>query len=119
MGTRDEIQTWIEGYLRAWDSNNPEDIGSLFSKDAVYKTGPFDDPWQGREQIIQGWIERKDDPGSWSFEYDVLGAEGRLGVVRGLTKYKDPDQVFSNIWLITLNDVGNCTEFNEWKMEKK
>ena len=119
MGNRDKFVTWVEGYIRAWNSNDPKDIGSLFSEDATYLTGPFDTAWEGREQIVEGWIGRKDDPGTWTFKYDVLAADDPVGTVRGFTQYMDPPQTFSNIWLIKLNENGEATEFNEWKMEKK
>ena len=37
----DVVTTWIEGYVRAWNSNDPDDIGSLFTMDAEYSTAPL------------------------------------------------------------------------------
>ena len=117
---KDLIETWLNGYLRAWRSNNPDDIGSLFSEDALYFTAPFRKPWSGREGIIEGWLDRKDEPGTWTFEYDVLAVENDAGIVRGLTHYKDQSpREYSNIWLIRMNELGECTEFTEWWMEKE
>jgi hypothetical protein len=113
------VETWVEGYLRAWSSNDPEEIGGLFSEGAAYYTGPFDEPWQGREAIVSGWLERKDEPGSFDFRYKVLCAEENQGIVRGWTRYSNPDREYSNIWLIQLDDQGRCTEFTEWWVKRK
>lgn len=120
MADRSAIKDWMEGYIQAWNSNDREDIGRLFSDEAQYFTGPFQEPWRGREGVIEGWLERKDEPGSFEFKYEILAVENQTGVVRGLTHYStDPARTYSNIWLICLNDRGECTEFTEWWMKKK
>jgi hypothetical protein len=37
-----------------------------------------------------------------------------LAVVRGETTY--PDETYSNLWLIRLDDKGRCAYFTEWWM---
>jgi uncharacterized protein (TIGR02246 family) len=112
------VEHWIDGYLQAWNSNDPGEIGQLFSEDAAYYTGPFDNPWIGRDAIIQGWLSIKDDPGTFSFGYEILATANRLAMVRGWTKYINPDREYSNIWLIKFDDQGRCEEFTEWWMQK-
>jgi ketosteroid isomerase-like protein len=63
--THDEVQEWLDHYLEAWSSNDPAQIGALFTEDAVYSYRP----WQsekhsarGREAIVSGWLEQPDDP---------------------------------------------------------
>jgi hypothetical protein len=86
---------------------------------ALYYTAPHRKPWKEREGIVKGWLGIKDEPGTWTFEYDVLAVENEAGIVRGLTQYKEePPKVYSNIWLIRINEMGECTEFTEWWMEK-
>lgn len=111
------FKDWIEGYLKAWTSNDPDDIAALFSEDADYYTLPFREPWARREAIIKGWIARDDQPGTWQFEYDWLAIEGDTGVLRSLTKYGK--STYSNIWLIKLNKDGRCHEFREWWVKKE
>jgi hypothetical protein len=119
MATKDQFANWVEGYKQAWNTNDPSDIGKLFAPNAKYYTGPFDMPWEGRQGIVAGWLESKDEPGSYTFEYEVLASQDEVGIVRGLTHYKDHDRTYSNIWLIKLNSAGECAEFTEWWMRKK
>jgi ketosteroid isomerase-like protein len=112
------VAAWVEQYVIAWNSNKPDDIGRLFSDDALYFTGPFDEPWRGREAIIQAWLERQDAPGSTTFRYEVLVASGDTGIVRGWTQYYDPPREYSNIWLVRFDGQGRCREFTEWWVER-
>ena len=116
---KSDFARWVDRYVTAWNSNEPEDIGGLFSEDAVYSTGPFDGPWKGRQQIIDGWLARKDEPGNAEFEREVIASDGHLGVVKGKTLYKDPPLEYANLWLIRLNSEGRAVHFEEWWVEKK
>jgi hypothetical protein len=113
------VRNWVEGYIRAWRSNDPAEIGALFSDQAAYYTGPFDQPWQGRDGIIEGWLKRKDEPGTYGFRYEVLSADESVGIVRGWTEYFDPKRGYSNIWVIRFDDQNRCNEFTEWWVLRK
>jgi uncharacterized protein (TIGR02246 family) len=110
------VETWLKRYVRAWETNDPSDIAGLFTDDARYFTAPHREPWVGPEAIAAGWIDRKDEPGTWTFRSEVLGIDGDLAFVRGWTTYtNDPD--YTNLWVIRLDEQGRCSEFIEWWME--
>ncbi len=111
---KDDFVAWVERYLQAWSNNEPNDIGRLFTEGAAYFTSPFDEPWRGCDGIIEGWLGRKDEPGNFKFDYEVLAVDGELGIVRGVTLYLNPPKEYANIWLIKLNNQGQCTEFIEY-----
>ena len=110
------VRGWIDGYVAAWNSNNPREIASLFADDAEYYTDPYGPPWVGRDAIVEQWLADKDQPGETSFEWQplVVSADG-LAIVTGTTTY--PATVYSNLWVIRLDERGRCTEFTEWWME--
>lgn len=112
------VKNWVEGYRKAWETNARDDISALFAENADYYTGPFADPWHGRDNIVQTWIDHADQPGDYTFRYEVLGTSENAGIVRGWTTYKNPPREYSNIWLIRFDDQGKCTEFTEWWKEK-
>ncbi|WP_084964427.1 YybH family protein [Thermoactinospora rubra] len=111
-----DLKAWIDGYVRAWNSNDPDDIASLFTDDARYHTEPFSAPWEGREEIVANWLARADQPGEANFEWRTVAVDGDVGVVQGTTRY--PDQTFSNLWVIRFSPDGRCREFTEWWMEQ-
>ena len=116
MANPDHVTRWIDGYIQAWNSNDTDDIGALFTEDAEYRTAPFRQPWRGRQQIVSGWLDRKDEPGEATFNWELVLNTDDLAIVQGTTRY--PDETFSNLWLIRLDAEGRCREFTEWWMEQ-
>jgi hypothetical protein len=113
------VSAWVERYVRAWNTNNPDDIGTLFTHDAVYDHEPFAAGWHGRETIVRQWLGRQDAPGATTFRYEVLAAQASRGIVRGWTQYHtDPAREFSNLWVIEFGEGERCREFTEWWLRK-
>jgi len=117
----EEVQAWIDGYVRAWESNDPAEVGALFAEDARYYTHPFREPWQGRDDIVKRWTGHQDAPGSWQCQYRAIAVGGNTGVVRGRTSYfKEDGSVeteYANVFVIQLNGEGQATEFTEFFVE--
>jgi ketosteroid isomerase-like protein len=122
MLAKKEFERWIQGYLKAWKSNDPKDIEALFTEDATYLTQAFREPWRGRETIVKEWIGRADwanEPkDQWTFEHQWLAIEGDTGVLEGLTTYTGRSEVFKNIWTIRLDNDERCREFHEYWIKK-
>ena len=112
-----DVRAWVQGYVTAWATNEPNDIRALFAPDARYFTAPDRDPWVGKDAIVEGWRAIGDRPGDWVFGFDVLAVSGSLTFVRGHTTYRDPPAVYSNLWVIRFGADGRCVEFTEWWME--
>lgn len=111
----DALSDWIARYERAWASNDPEDIGGLFTDEATYLTAPYREPWRSREDIVAGWLDRKDTPGNWEFEWWPVGQDGDLHFVQGRTTYRQEGTVYANLWVIHL-EGDRCSAFTEWWM---
>ena len=112
------IKTWMDGYVAAWKTNDATRIGELFTDDARYFTAPFREPWAGRDRIVASWLDRKDDPGTWTFEWHALAVAGDLGFVQGRTAYATGSS-YRNLWVIRLEADGRASEFTEWWMEER
>jgi uncharacterized protein (TIGR02246 family) len=114
----DAVRSWVERYLAAWRSNDAGDIAALFTPDAVYRTGPFDTPRTGHDAIVNGWLDDKDEPNTWSFMYDVVATDP-IAVVEGRTVYRDDNREYANLWLINLDDTGTAArDFTEYYMPR-
>jgi len=114
----DTLTSWIDGYLRAWNSNDPDDIAALFTADAEYRTEPYADPIRGRDAIVAFWLANSDEPGRTAFTWTPITVTADVAGVEGTTEYRDdPPKTYSNLWIIRLDGRGRCTSFTEWWMQ--
>lgn len=86
MSPQDALH-WVDAYEVAWETNDPEQIGALFTEDAIYRATPFGDPISGREAIVTWWLENQDEHGTWDFDDTVLGVSDDLAFVQAETVY--------------------------------
>jgi ketosteroid isomerase-like protein len=107
------VQQWLDRYLAAWRSNAPDQIGALFAEDATYAFSPVEPPARGRDAIVAAWLGHGDDPGEWETTVRPLLIDGDQAVIRGDTTYANGDH-YENLWVLRLDDAGQCTEFTEW-----
>ena len=115
----EQVQAWMEKYQAAWASNSPEDIRALFTPDARYETRPGDpDPWVGRDDIVNRWLAARDEPGDWTFSWELLGTDGNTAFVQGVTTYAGNRPDYDNLWVIRFDGSGRASSFTEWFMER-
>jgi ketosteroid isomerase-like protein len=110
-------ERWLEGYRRAWESNEADDIRAIFTDDAEYFADPWNPPSRGLDAIIQAWLDRLDEPGTWSFDGRVIAADGRLVFIQGETAYTS-GTTYSNLWVVRLAEDGRASSFTEWWMDQ-
>ena len=125
MTTVAALADWLDRYEQAWRNNDAAQIGALFTDDAVYRWHPWEeasDGADGRDEIIQAWLEQPDDPDDWTLECEPLAVNGDLAVARCVTRYRatarGPARVYHNVWLVSLTDDGRCSEFTEYYVKE-
>jgi uncharacterized protein (TIGR02246 family) len=122
---KNAVVAWVDAYVRAWAANSPEEIGALFSEDAVYSYHPFDEPVQGREAIVASWLKNPDAPGTWEAHYEPIAVDGDVAVVHGRSRYFNDStraelkNQWDNIFVIHFDEAGLCRSFSEWFVAPK
>jgi hypothetical protein len=115
-----EFQDWLDRYVAAWKSYDPQAIGALFSADATYRYHPEDDPVRGRDAIVADWVKDPDQPGEYDARYAPLAIDPANGnhVASGWSRYftstGDLKDEYWNIYLVTFEDARQATSFTEW-----
>jgi hypothetical protein len=116
--TEAAARRWIEGYLRAWATNDEDDIRALFTGDARYQTEPWVPAIEGQDAIVAAWLERRDDPGTYAFEGEVSGVDDRTFFYTAVTRY-DSGTSYSNLWVVRLSPgLDRAEAFTEWWMDQ-
>ena len=117
----DEVrfQRWLDDYVSAWQTYDPEAIGHLFSEDAEYRYHPWDDPVSGRAAIVRSWLDEPDAAGSWSAEYRPWAVDGDHAVAVGVSRYHGADErEHHNVFLCRFDEDGRCREFTELYLKR-
>ena len=115
--TKPQVEAWVERYVRAWKSYDAADIAALFTKDAEYHEWPYETSWIGREDIVAGWLERKDwQEGGWDFEWSVVAISGDTAAIQGTGHYQKLG-TFANLWTVTFGAGRKCSVFRMWNNE--
>src|SRR5947208_2342688 len=83
----DDIADWLDRYIAAWKSYDPQLIGDLFTEDATYRYKPWEEPVMGREAIVANWLKSPDAPGTWRAKYEPFAVDGDRAVATGWTDY--------------------------------
>lgn len=122
---RDAVQSWLDRYRQAWRANRAEPIAALFSEDAVYRYAPFGAERyeaRGRAAIVEAWLEKPDDPGSWEAEFSPYAVDGDRAVATGISRYAaggdQPARTYHNVFLMRFAPDGRCAEFTEYYMRE-
>ena len=123
MVDRDTVRGWLDRYVAAWKSYDAEAIGDLFTEDATYASGPFDEPVRGREAIVASWLEEPDEPGTYDGRYEPIAVDGDVAVANGRSRYFEADGAtlaseFDKIFVLELDAAGRCAEYREWYIER-
>jgi len=125
MITRESVADWLDKYVRAWKSYDPEAIGDLFSQDAEYYYGPYREPVRGRWAIVADWLapDHKDEAGTYDGVYEPVAVDGDVAVANGRSTYYTPGRgdiaaQYDNIFVMRFDNDGRCVKFQEWFMER-
>jgi ketosteroid isomerase-like protein len=127
----DDVDRWLEGYVAAWKSYDPEAIGALFSDDVEYRYHPYDEPVRGRDAVVAAWLgegdsdaaSTRDPEGTYEASYRAVAVDGEVAVAVGSSTYfTEPGgeirTIYDNCYLMRFDPDGRCREFTEWFMER-
>ena len=123
---RTQAQDWLDRYVAAWLTYEPDLIGDLFSEDVAYRYHPYDEPVLGREAVVASWLgddtpgaSTRDPLGTYDASYAPVAVDGDVVVATGTSSYRDvPDgpvtKVFHNCFVMRFDGAGRCSEFTEF-----
>lgn len=115
----ERLDTWMDGYVLAWSTNDPDHIAKLFAADAVYDPQTAAGELNGIAEITAWWTEMDDDEENWDFEWQPLVDADDLAVITGKTRYVDPPLSYRNLFVIRFDESGRCYDFTEWYIEEE
>jgi hypothetical protein len=120
-------QGWLDRYVAAWLSYEPQDIAALFSEDVAYRYHPSDEPIVGRLEVVAAWlgesgadgVSTRDAPGTYEAAYSPVAVDGDTVVATGTSRYREvPDgpvvRIYDNCFVMRFDGDGRCSQFTEY-----
>lgn len=124
-------QAWLERYVAAWKSYEPNAIGALFSEDVAYRYHPYDEPVRGRAAVVASWLgesatgasSTRDTPGTYEATYAPVAVDGDVVVATGTSTYREAADgpvvhVYENCFVMHFDGNGLCRDFTEYYIER-
>jgi hypothetical protein len=107
---------WIAAYERAWRTAGTAVLSDLFTADASYRAGPFEDAAVGLAAIGAFWESEREGPDeTFTLQAEIVAAQDDTAVARAEVVYGDPPRrTYRDLWVITLAADGRCRAFEEW-----
>jgi SnoaL-like domain len=112
----EQVSGWVAAYERAWRSPGTGALAGIFTADASYRQGPYDEPVTGLPAIADMWEAERDGPAEvFRMTSDVVAADGDTAVVRVEIRYGDPvRQEYRDLWVLRFAGDRRCASFEEW-----
>ena len=130
--TKDDVDRWLDAYVEAWKTYDPEQISALFTEDIAYRYHPYDEPIEGRDEVIKAWRAEgdhpeagtRDEPGTYEASYKAIAVDDDMAVATGESSYRDSPngpvaRAYDNCFVMRFDADGRCREFTEWFMQRK
>jgi ketosteroid isomerase-like protein len=113
---RAQVTDWVAAYERAWRTPGTGTLGEIFTEDAVYRQGPYEEPVTGLPAIARMWAAEREGPDEvFRMSHDVVAVDGEVAVVCAEVLYGEPvSQKYRDLWVIRFADDGRCASFEEW-----
>lgn len=127
----ESAQDWLDRYVAAWLSYDPDDVAALFSEDIAYRYHPYDEPIVGREAVVAAWLAEdgqdgsssRDAPGTYEARYSPIAIDGDTVVATGSSRYRDDAdgpvvRIYENCFILRFDGNGRCREFTEYYIRR-
>ena len=114
-----DLLDWIDRYEQAWRSAGTETLRGLFTPDATYLQGPYEQQVSGLDGIARMWESERAGPDEvFTMTREVVAVEGDTGVARIEVRYGDPPRQYRDLWIVRLAADGvsprRAAAFEEW-----
>ena len=114
--TREQVAGWVAAYERAWRAPGTGALAEIFTGDARYQRGPYDEPVTGLSAIGGMWEAEREGPDEvFRMTSDVIAVDGDTAVVRLEVHYDGPPPTeYRDLWILEFDRTGRCRSFEEW-----
>jgi hypothetical protein len=120
--TREDFERWLDVFGRAWETNDPQDVGALVPESCEWHSGPFSEVFRDRQTLVDHWISTVNSQDDIKTSYEILSVEDGRGICRyraSHLQHKTALVTEDMILIVRLDDQARCVEFQEWPVSSR
>lgn len=107
----DDVMTWAQDYERAWREQDVAAVERLFTENALYLRGAYDEGLRGHGAIAGFWR----DPTPFTMEAALVAHDPPTAVLRVEVHYRGARaHEFRDLWVVRFAADGRAEHFEEW-----
>jgi len=111
------LQTWVDGYGRAWEEKDVDGVAALFTEDCVYRDQPFGEAHHGRDGVREYWagVTSTQENARARFGTPVAGDDRRHAAVEFWVTMRNfgSEVTLTGILFLRFDGDGLCEELRE------
>jgi ketosteroid isomerase-like protein len=113
---RAAVEAWIEAYEQVWRTPGTDALASIFTEDARYSQGPYEEPVVGLAAIGRMWEAAREGAAEpFTMTSSIVAVDGDTAVVRVEVHYAEPSpHEYRDLWVMRFAPDGRCREYEEW-----
>ncbi|WP_203714932.1 nuclear transport factor 2 family protein [Asanoa siamensis] len=113
---RNRVADWVDAYENLWRTPGTDGLNQIFTDDARYWRGPYEEPVVGLPAIAAMWEAERDSAGEpFTMTSEIVAVDGDTAVVRLEVRYAEPEpHEYRDLWVIRFGPDGRSREFEEW-----
>ncbi len=113
---RQNVARWVAAYEAAWRAPGTDGLAGMFTPDATYLQGPYEEPVIGRPAIARMWEAERQGPDEvFRMATAIIAVDGPTAVVRVEVGYGQPvTQEYRDLWIVRFAADGRCASLEEW-----
>ncbi len=112
-----QFEIWMDKLINIWINKQPEKAPELCADKFLWYETPFRTPYTSKEEILKEW-QGVFDQKEISVSYKIVSVDETVGVAKWSASFvsisSNKKTVMDGIYVVKLNDNGECTEFREW-----
>jgi len=116
--SRADLDAWLRGYGRAWETKDATAAAELFAADARYFETPYAEPFEGPDGVRDYWSGVTADQRDIVFEYSIVTVEGGIGVATWSSKFTTISGgvgvELNGVFVLEFAANKKCLQLREW-----
>lgn len=116
-----DYNKWMKGFMDSWMNLEGKKTVEWFASDVKYYESPAGEPCADLKEVVALWAVVPQNQRDISYSYEIVCSNSEVCIYNWrmkrvlITSEKECYQSIDGIFEVSLNEVGKCTFFKQWR----